>query len=42
MVWAVVVAQSVEQLPMTPEICGSHPVIGKLYLLSTAVTKRQK
>ena len=42
---AVVVAQLVERLPPTPEICDSNPVIGKLLsnicLLST-VLKRQK
>ena len=42
---ALVVAQLLEQLPLTPEICGSNPVTGQLLsnicLLST-VLKRQK
>ena len=32
---AEVVAQLVERSLLTPEICGSNPVIGKFYLLST-------
>ena len=32
---AVVVAQMMEWLLLTPEIRGSNPVSGKLYLLST-------
>ena len=44
-VTAVVVAQLVERSPMTPEIRGSNPVIGKrlsnICLLST-VFKRRK
>ena len=31
---AVVVTQLVERSLLTPEICGSNPVIGKFYLLS--------
>ena len=34
---AAVVAQLVEQLLVTPEIRGSNPVNGKLYLLSTVL-----
>ena len=44
--WAVVVAQSVERLPPTPEIRGSNPVIGKLLsnicLLSTVSKDENK
>ena len=29
--WAVVVAQMVEQSLLTPEIRGSNPIIGKVY-----------
>ena len=28
--WAVVVAQLAEQLLLTPEVCGSNPVIGEI------------
>ena len=31
--WAVVVAHLVEQSLPTPDICGSNPAIGKMYLL---------
>ena len=40
-----VVAQLVERLPLTPEICGLNPVIGKLLLnicLLSIVLKRPK
>ena len=39
--WVVDVSQLVEQSLLTPEICGSNPVISKFYLLPT-VLKRQK
>ena len=29
-IWALIVAQLVEQLLPTPEVCGLNPVIGKL------------
>ena len=40
-----VVAQFVERLFLTPEVCGLNPVIGKLlitYLLSTVLKKRKQ
>ena len=43
--WAVVVAQLVERLLPTPEVHGSNPVIGKIYIehfLLSTVYKRQK
>ena len=30
--WAVVVAHLVERLLLTPEVCGSNPDIGKIYI----------
>ena len=39
--WAVVVAQLVEQLLLTPEIHGSSQVIGNFYLLSTVLKREQ-
>ena len=30
--WALVVAQLDEQSLPTPEVCGSNPVIGKIYI----------
>ena len=44
--WAVVVAQLVELLLPTPEVRGSNPVVGKIYIeqcvLSTVLKKRNK
>ena len=43
--WAVVVAQLVERLLPIPEVHGSNPVIGKIYIehcLLSTVYKRQK
>ena len=43
--WAVVVAQLVERLLLTPEIHGSNPLIGKFYFPSAVlktVLKRRK
>ena len=37
--WAVVVAQLVERLLLTPEICGSNPDVGKI--LSTNCKNRK-
>ena len=31
LIWAAVVAQLAERLLLTPEVCGSNPVIGKIY-----------
>ena len=45
LLWAVVVAQLVERLLATPEIRGSNPAIGKIYIeqcLLSTVLKRQK
>ena len=43
---AVVVAQLVEWLPPTPDVCGSNPVIGKIYIehlfIVNCVLKRRK
>ena len=30
--WAVVVTYLVEQMILTPEVCSSNPVIGKIYI----------
>ena len=38
-IWAVVVAQLVELLLLTPEICSSNPVISKFYFLSIVLKK---
>ena len=42
----VVVAQLVEQFLSTPEVCGSNPVINKIYiehcLLSTVLKRRKQ
>ena len=38
-IWAVVVAQLVERLLLTPEICSSNPVISKFYFLSIVLKK---
>ena len=43
--WVVVVAQLVERLLATAEVCSSNPVIGNIYIeheLSTTVLKRRK
>ena len=45
--WAAVVAQLVEQLLPTPEVCSSNPVIGKLLYQTficfmSTVLKRRK
>ena len=43
--WAVIVAQLAEWLLPTPEVRGSNPVIGKMYIghcLLSTVLKRQK
>ena len=43
---AVVMAQLVEQLRLTPEVCSLNPVIGKIYvehcLLPTVLKRRNK
>ena len=36
-IWAVVVAQLVEQLRPTPEIHGSNPVISKFHLCKNSI-----
>ena len=40
--WAVVVAQLVEQLLLTPEIHSLNPGIGKFYYLLKRETMKQK
>ena len=39
--WAVVVGQLVEQLLLTPEICGSNPDVGKI-LSSNCKNRKDK
>ena len=39
--WAVVVAQLVEWSLLTPEVHGSNPVVGKLYILSNVLEKKK-
>ena len=43
-IWAVVVAQLVERSLPLAEVCGSNPVIGKIYIehLLSTLLKRQK
>ena len=38
--WVAVVAQLVEQLHVTPEVCGPNPIIGNFYFLPTVLKRR--